>query len=86
MDKMVAWQIATGSAETDERRLESPFEPYTCPYCGGITTYPREAKARLCLRCVRFEGDVHPAMTNARIAVHNARIMGMSNRPEPETD
>jgi hypothetical protein len=29
------------------------------------------------MRCVRFEGDVHPAMTNARIAVHNARIMGM---------
>lgn len=54
-----------------------PVEPHTCQYCGGVTRSPREAEARLCMRCVRFEGDVHPAMTNARIAVHNARIMGM---------
>lgn len=36
--------------------------PYPCRYCGWVTTVPSEAEARLCMRCVRFEGDVHPAM------------------------
>jgi hypothetical protein len=49
-------------------------EPYTCRYCGSVTASQNEARARLCLRCVRFEGDVHPAVTKARIAAHNARI------------
>ena len=59
----------TGSAQR--------ITPYTCRYCGWVTTVPSETQARLCMRCVRFEGDVHPAMTGARIAAHNARIMGM---------
>ena len=59
------------------RNLRRPIQPYTCRYCGWVTTVPSEAEARLCVRCVRFDGDVHPAMTGARIAAHNARIMGM---------
>lgn len=50
-------------------------EPYVCRYCGWMTTVPNEAAARLCMRCVRFEDDVHPAVTGARIAAHNARIV-----------
>jgi hypothetical protein len=63
-----------------ERNRDRGAEPYSCPYCGGVTTSPREAKARVCMRCVRFEGDVHPAVTGARIAAHNARIVGMPKK------
>ena len=65
------------AGEASGRGRIGGVEPYTCPYCGGVTTSPNEARARLCMRCVRFEGDVHPAVTGARIAAHNARIMGM---------
>ena len=67
-----------------EPELSNPpkrrVEPYACPYCGSVTTSQNEARARLCMRCVRFEGDVHPAITGARIAAHNARIMGISKK------
>lgn len=63
-------------------RRDGRVEPYACSYCGGVTTSPNEAKARLCMRCVRFEGDVHPAVTRARIATHNARITGMASKKD----
>ncbi|RWP68185.1 hypothetical protein [Mesorhizobium sp.] len=70
------------SPETVRHGPGMPIEPYTCRYCGWVTTVPSEAKARLCMRCVRFEGDVHPAITGARIAAHNARIMGMIKKKD----
>ena len=72
--------VAAG--EASGRGQDRRVEPYACTYCGGVTTSPREAKARLCMRCVRFEGDVHPAVTGARIAAHNARIMGMPKKKD----
>lgn len=69
---------AKDAPQSGQRRVES----YSCPYCGGVTTSPREARARLCMRCIRFEGDVHTAVTGARIGVHKARIMGMSKKGE----
>ena len=33
----------------------------------------------------RFKDDVHPAITNARIAVHNAEIMGCLKRKDGES-
>ncbi|WP_287097834.1 hypothetical protein [Mesorhizobium sp.] len=70
------------SPEAAKREVERPIEPYTCPDCGWVTTVSNEVAARLCMRCVRFEGDMHPAMTGARIAAHNARIMGMTKKKD----
>ena len=67
-----------GDKPTPTASARSPcIVPYSCGYCGWVTEVPSEAGARLCVRCVRFEGDVHPAMTGARISAHSARIMGM---------
>ena len=74
---------ATASVDDEESPKldqDKPVEPYACQYCGGVTTSPREANARLCMQCIRFECDVHPAVTGARIAAHNARIMGPLKR------
>ncbi|MDX8483167.1 hypothetical protein RFN28_32650 [Mesorhizobium sp. VK24D] len=70
----------TDTAQMAKGGPQEPIEPYTCRYCGWMTTVPNEAEARLCMRCVRFEGDVHPAVTGARIAVHNALILGMARK------
>ncbi|RUW84118.1 hypothetical protein [Mesorhizobium sp. M1E.F.Ca.ET.063.01.1.1] len=67
----------TDNAQMAEGGPQEPIEPYRCRYCGWMTTVSNEAAARLCMRCVRFEGDVHPAVTGARIAAHNALILGM---------
>jgi len=33
----------------------------------------------------RFKDDAHPPITNARIAVHNAKIMGRPKRKDGES-
>ena len=80
-------ELASTPGAPDAVAAEAPQtkrrdEPYTRRYCGEITTSQPQARDQLCMHCVKFEGDVHPAVTGARIAAHNRRIMGMFERKD----